>query len=47
MKIDLTEIYKGLKAWRHERKITVESQKQDYIVHVMGELGKLSQALRD
>ena len=47
MKIDLTEIYKGLKAWRHERKITVESQKQDYIVNVMGEFGKLSQALRD
>ena len=32
MKIDLTEIYKGLKAWRHERDITLESQKKDYLV---------------
>ncbi len=47
MKIDLTEIYKGLKAWRHEHKITVESQKKDYLVNVMREFGKLSQALRD
>ena len=47
MKIDLTEIYKGLKAWRHERDITLESQKKDYLVNVMGEFGKLSQALRD
>ena len=28
MKIDLTEIYKGLKEWRHERGITLESQKK-------------------
>ena len=27
MKIDLTEIYKGLDEWRAERKITAESQK--------------------
>ena len=47
MKIDLTEIYKGLKAWRHERGITAESQKKDYLVNVMREFGKLSQALRD
>ena len=47
MKIDLTEIYKGLKAWRHERDITLESQKKDYLVNVMREFGKLSQALRD
>ena len=47
MKIDLTEIYKGLKAWRHERGITLESQKKDYLVNVMREFGKLSQALRD
>ena len=47
MKIDLTEIYKGLKAWRHERGITLENQKKDYLVNVMREFGKLSQALRD
>ena len=47
MKIDLTEIYKGLKEWRHERDITLESQKKDYLVNVMREFGKLSQALRD
>ena len=47
MIIDLTEIYKGLKEWRHERDITLENQKKDYIVNVMREFGKLSQALRD
>ncbi|MCI7247465.1 MAG: hypothetical protein MR481_06035 [Campylobacter sp.] len=47
MKIDLTEIYKGLKAWRHERGITAENQKQGYIVNVMEELGELATALRE
>ena len=47
MKIDLTEIYKGLKAWRHERGITAESQKAGYIVNVMEELGELATALRE
>lgn len=47
MKIDLTEIYKGLKAWRHERGITAESQKAGYLVNVMEELGELAGALRD
>ena len=47
MKIDLTEIYKGLKAWRHERGITAESQKEGYIVNVMEELGELATALRE
>lgn len=47
MKIDLTEIYKGLKAWRHERGLTTENQKQGYIVNVMKEFGELAQALRD
>lgn len=47
MKIDLTEIYKGLKAWRHERGITAESQKAGYIINIMEEFGELSQALRD
>ena len=47
MKIDLTDIYKGLKAWRHERGITAESQKDGYIVNVMEELGELATALRE
>ena len=46
MKIDLTEIYKGLKAWRHERGITAESQKAGYTINIMEEFGELSQALR-
>lgn len=46
MKIDLTEIYKGLKAWRHERGITAESQKEGYLVNIMEELGELAQARR-
>lgn len=47
MKIDLNEIYKGLKAWRHERGITAESQKEGYIVNVMEEFGELATALRE
>ena len=47
MKIDLTEIYKGLKAWRHERGITAESQKAGYIVNVMEEFGELATAVRE
>ena len=47
MKIDLTEIYKGLAEWRAERGITAKSQKEGYLVNVMEELGELSQALRD
>ena len=35
MKIDLTEIYKGLAEWRHERGITAESQKAGYIINIM------------
>ena len=46
MKIDLTEIYKGLAEWRAERGITAESQKAGYLVNVMEELGELAQALR-
>ena len=46
MKIDLTEIYKGLAEWRAERGITAESQKEGYLVNVMEELGELAQALR-
>ena len=47
MKIDLTEIYKGLAEWRAERGITAESQKAGYIVNVMEELSELASALRD
>ena len=47
MKIDLTEIYKGLAEWRAERDITAESQKAGYIINIMEELGELAQALRD
>ena len=47
MKINLNEIYAQLKAWRHERGITAESQKEGYLVNVMEELGELAGALRD
>ena len=47
MKIDLTEIYKGLDEWRAERGITAESQKTGYLVNVMEELGELATALRE
>ena len=46
MKIKLNEIYAQLEAWRAERKITAESQKQGYIINIMEEFGELSQALR-
>ena len=47
MKIDLNEIYAKLKAWRHERGITAQSQKEGYLVNVMEELGELATALRE
>ena len=47
MKIYLNEIYAKLEAWRAERKITAESQKEGYIVNVMEELGELATALRE
>lgn len=47
MKIDLSEIYKGLDEWRAERKITAKSQKDGYLVNIMEELGELASALRD
>lgn len=47
MEIKLTEIYKGLKEWRHERGLTAESQRNGYLVNIMEELGELAQALRD
>ena len=47
MTINLEQIYAGLKAWRHERGITAESQKAGYLVNVMEELGELATALRE
>ena len=46
MRTNLVEIYAQLEAWRAERKITAESQKEGYIVNAMEEFGELSQALR-
>ena len=47
MKINLNEISAQLKAWRHERGITAESQKAGYLVNVMEEFGELASALRE
>ena len=47
MKIKLNEIYAKLEAWRAERGITAESQKDGYLINVMEELGELAAALRD
>ena len=47
MTINLNEIYAQLKAWRNERGITAESQKEGYIINIMEELGELAAALRD
>ena len=47
MTINLEQIYAKLKAWRHERGITAESQKAGYLVNVMEELGELATALRE
>lgn len=47
MKIDLTEIYAQLEAWRAERGITAESQRQGYLRNIMEELGEMAAGLRD
>ena len=47
MTINLNEIYAQLKAWRNERGITAESQKEGYLVNIMEELGELATALRE
>ena len=47
MTINLEQIYAKLKAWRHERGITAESQKAGYLVNVMEEFGELATALRE
>ena len=47
MKIKLNKIYAKLEAWRSERKITAQSQKEGYIINIMEEFGELAAALRD
>ena len=47
MKIKLNEIYAQLEAWRDERGITAESQKEGYIINIMEEFGELATALRE
>lgn len=47
MTINMAQIYAQLEAWRNERKITAESQKDGYLIKVMEEFGELSAALRD
>ena len=47
MTINMAQIFKGLKAWRNERKITAKSQKDGYIINIMKEFGELAAALRD
>lgn len=45
MKINLEPIYSGLKKWRDERRITVESRKEKYLVNVMEKFGELAWCL--
>ena len=47
MTINMAQIYSQLKAWRDERKITAESQRQGYLRNIMEELGELAAGLRD
>lgn len=47
MEIELIDIYARLKAWRDERRLTAESQKEGYLINIMEELGELASALRD
>lgn len=47
MKINLEQIYAGLKAWREGRGITAQSQKEGYLVNIMEEFGELATALRE
>ena len=46
MTINMAQIYAKLEAWRGERGITAQSQKEGYIINVMEEFGELSAALR-
>ena len=45
MIIYLNEIYSSLDWWRIENRINVEKEISGYLINVMGELGKLSQAI--
>ena len=44
---NLLDIYKHLELWRKEKQIVLEDEKAEYLVNVMGELGKLSDGIRD
>ena len=44
---NLLDIYKHLELWRKEKQIVLEDEKSEYLVNVMGELGKLSDGIRD
>ena len=46
MIIHLDEILSQLESWRAKNNITVESQKQEYLIKVMEELGEISNALK-
>ena len=44
---NLLDIYKHLELWRKEKQIVLEDEKTEYLCNVMGELGKLSDGIRD
>ena len=44
---NLLDIYKHLELWRKEKQIVLEDEKTEYLVNVMGELGKLSDGIKD
>ena len=44
---NLLDIYKHLELWRKEKQIVLEDEKSEYLVNVMEELGKLSDAIKD
>ena len=44
---NLLDIYKNLELWRKEKQIVLEDEKAEYLVNVMGELGKLSDGIKD
>ena len=44
---NLLDIYKHLELWRKEKQIVLEDEKSEYLCNVMGELGKLSDGIKD
>ena len=44
---NLLDIYKHLELWRKEKQIVLEDEKAEYLCNVMGELGKLSDGIKD